>query len=220
MDDYNLVDGLSDILVRAIEDEGTDYRDDLDITTRAAQDTSQIQGIESIPETTKKMVQRYYKQKREFNHFEKMQKERRENLANEKQDLDSAVYEYLMKTNPETLEDEYVFKNPETDEETVFKVCVKQTTKSRSIPRSDIHQFIKDSVKETLDKLYPKVCCSHPFDNKDCKYLKEDIFVENFYDAMNAKLQQRGEELQSFVTHVNMERKGYRNEDSEGELSE
>lgn len=209
-EDYTVVDGLADILVRAIEEEGTSYKDDLEITTRSAQDKDSIRTIDSLPGTTQKMVSRYYKQKRSFNNFEKVQKERRSTLADERQELDGAVYEYLMKNNPETLEDEYVVEDPDTGEETTFKVVVKQTTKSRSIPKSDIKQFIKDAVQETLAKLYPKTRSDNPFSRKDCKYLKEDTFVESFYDLMTTKMQQRSEELQSFVTHVSMERKGFR----------
>lgn len=210
MDEYTLVDGLSDILVRAIEEECTGYKDDLEITTRSAHDKSSIQELESLPGTTRKMVSRYYKQKRSFNNFEKIQKERRSILADARQDLDGAVYEHLMKHNPETLEDEYVYKDPETGEENTYKVVVKQTTKNRGIPKSDIKQFIRDSVKETMNTLYPKTRYDNPFERKDCKYLKEDTFVENFYDNMIAKMQLRSEELQSFVTHVSMERKSYR----------
>ncbi len=210
------MDGLSDILVRAIEEEGTSYKDDLEITTRSAQDKTTIKELDSLPSSTQKMVGRYYKQKKTFNDFDKMQKSRRTELSDERQELDSAVYEHLMKNNPETLEDEYVFTDPETGEENTFKVVVKQTTKGRNIPKSDIKQFIHDAVEETIQKLYPKTRTDNPFDKKDCKYLMEDTFVEAFYDNVINKMQQRSDELQSFVTHVSMERKGFcgSNEDS------
>lgn len=221
--EYTVVDGLADILIRAFENQGTSFKDNLEITTRASGDKTAIQDFHTVPKTTQHMVTRYHQQKKSFTVFDRHQKETRATLSDQRQELDSMVYEHLVKHCPETLEDEYKIINEETGEEEVYKVMAKQTTKKRNVPKSDIKQFVRESIEETLSKTHPRMKTDTPFNKKSCSVLVEDAFVESFYDTVSTKIQERSDELQSFVTEVTMVKKGgygKKNSTKDGDMEE
>jgi hypothetical protein len=201
---YTLVDGLTDIFVKTFENEGTTFRDELEITDRSTKDKGHIQEYNSIPETTQTMVQRYRDQQTQFKHFDKAQKEKRTTVREAKEDIQVDVYEHLLKNHPETLEDEYTKLDPETGEEVDYRVSVKQSSRTKNIPKAEVKLFIRDAVETTMESLYPKVNIDVSFNKKHCQYILDETFVDQFHENVVAMMKERVDELKSHITYVSL----------------
>jgi len=204
---YTLVDGLSDILVKTFENEGTTFRDEIEITHRSAKNKTTIQEYNAVPETTQKIAKRYHNQKTQFSEFDRVQKERRAAVRGAREDMSEEVYDRLMDTNPETLESEHTNIDPETGEELNYKLSVKQSSRTKNVPKAEVKLFIRDAVESTLQKLYPKTNVDTTFNKKHCKYLLDESFVDSFYEDMTQMMKERVDELKSHITYVSVAKK-------------
>lgn len=207
MSAYTLVDGLSDILVKSFENEGTTYRDEIEITDRSTKNKDIIQEYNAVAPPLQKLASRYKNQKKQFNEFDRVQKERRAAVRGAREDISEEVYDQLLEANPDTLESDYTHIDPETGEELSYKLSVKQSSRTKNIPKAEVKLFIRDSVENTLSKLYPKVSPESSFNKKHCKYLLDEQFVDAFYEDVADMMKKRVEELKSHITYVSLAKK-------------
>ena len=204
---YTLVDGLSDILVKSFENEGTTYRDEIEITERSTKNKDTIQEYNAVAPSLQKLASQYKNQKTQFNEFDRVQKERRATVREAREYASEEVYEQLLEANPDTLESDYTHIDPETGEELSYKLSVKQSSRTKNIPKTEVKLFIRDSVENTLSKLYPKVSPDSSFNKKHCKYLLDEQFVDTFYEDVADMMKKRVEELKSHITYVSLAKK-------------
>lgn len=217
---YTLVDGLTDIFIKTFENEGTTFRDELEITERATKDKSNIQAYNSIPEKTQTIVQRYHDQKTQFKQFDRAQKEKRTAVREAKEDMQVDVYEHLLKNHPDTLEDQYTVVDPETGDEVDYRVAVKQSSRTKNIPKAEVKSFIREAVEITMESLYPKVNIDTSFNKKHCQYLLDETFVDQFHENVVAMMKERVDELKSHITYVSLARVGQTKKNKKEESSE
>ncbi len=214
-DSYTIVDGLADILVKTFENEGTTFKDEIDITHRSAKNKAAIQEYNAIPESTKKMATTYHNQKSQFNEFDRVQKERRAAVRETREDMSEDVYDRLSEQAPDTLESECVGVDPETGDEMKYKLAVKQSSRTKNVPKAEVKFFIKESVAATIQKLYPKVGLDSAFNKKHCNYLLDEQFVDAFYEDVVRMMKERVEQLKSHITYVSVAKNKKKKEDDD-----
>lgn len=212
MSAYTLVDGLADILVKTFENEGTTFRDEIEITNRSSKNKDTIQEYNAMAPPLQQLASRYKNQKTQFNQFDRVQKERRAVVREAREYASEEVYDKLMESNPETLESEYTHIDPETGETLNYKLSVKQSSRTKNIPKTEVKIFIRESVENTLSKLYPKVSPESSFNKKHCKYLMDDQFIDVFYENITTIMKNRVEELKSHITYVSLSKRKQKKE--------
>lgn len=205
--EYTIVDGLVDILVKTFENEGTTFRDELEITHRSSRDKASIQEYNSLSETTQSIAKKYSKQKTQFGNFDKAQKKKRSEVKESKEEVSDQLYEQMLASNSDTLDTEYRAIDPETGEPADYRISVKQSAKTKGVPKADVKLFIKNAVENTLCRLHENVSLEIAFSKKHCQYLLDGQFIEAFYDEVKTLMSDRMEQLQSHITYISLVKK-------------